>query len=143
MGEDQKMFKVGNVSYPIQANKTPFVPQAPNFVRKSIDENTLENIMASVSINKPILLIGPTGCIAGDTIVNINRAKNGRSRTLKQLYNLLNGNLDRLSNIRTGAFNPKIPTFIRSFDGVRITLKKLKNVIYKGKQENEVYLYKK
>lgn len=94
----------------------------------------LEHLERAVAANVPVLLIGPTGCLSGDTVVRVNRAKKGYKQSLKHLYNLLNGNPDNLKSVKAamGHFDPTVPTFVRSLENGRVKLKQIGNVVYSG-----------
>ena len=63
------------------------------------------------------------GCIDGESIVSINRAKNTRKYKLKDVYTRFNN-----------SWNKDIPSKIRSLKDGRFGLNDIKNVLYKGKQ---------
>lgn len=79
------------------------------------------------------IICGAEGCLSGDTLISINRAKLGRKITLKRLYNQYNGNPDRIIE-KNRFYDFSIPTFVRSFNGRQVRLHKLKNVFYSGKK---------
>ena len=85
-----------------------------------------------------MLIDGYEGCLTGDTIIRCNRAVLGRKYNLKWMYNQYHNNPDKLKYFKQ--WDLKIPTYVRSFDGKRIRLHKINNVIYSGKKK--VYLLK-
>ena len=94
----------------------------------------LTNWMRSrFAANKNVLMaiIGQTGCLAGDTIINTSRNELGRKYPIKWLYNAFHG----LKNKGGRKWDLKKPTFVRSFDGKIIKLNKIKDILYSGKQE--------
>ena len=73
----------------------------------------------------PIIVL-PTGCVSGDTIINVNRCKVGGKRRIDKMYKGFNG------------FNPKKKydkkhkTFVRSFNGKTIQLNEINNILFSG-----------
>ena len=93
------------------------------------------------------VLEAATGCLTGDTLVRVNRAKKGFQCTLKKLYerhnaivtkgvstfnHKINGQISR--NFYHKQWDLSIPTFIRSYheDENQILLTEIQNVIYSG-----------
>jgi superfamily II DNA or RNA helicase len=71
------------------------------------------------------LVISPTGCLTGDTIININRAGKGGKVRLDSLYLNHNGRGSKI-------FDPAIKTMVRSFTGKKIELHEVEDVVYSG-----------
>ena len=76
---------------------------------------------------------GYEGCLDGDTIIRTSRNALGRQYSIKHLYNQFHGNPDKIKNFNQ--WNLNIPTFVRSYDGYRIKLHKIRDVVYSGKKE--------
>lgn len=81
------------------------------------------------SDKKVIVVIAPTGCLAGDTIINYNRATLGRKATIKHLY-------QKHNNIKTKGkrWNQGIRTLVRSYNGETVQLHEATNFMYSGKK---------
>jgi len=75
-----------------------------------------------------IAVTGSEGCLAGDTLVQVSRAKNSYKWTMKKLYEKFNG----IGNQKD--YDRSIPLYTRSFDNKNIRLHKIKNVLYSGKK---------
>lgn len=97
--------------------------------------NACQEIKKLLESDRDVVCIidGEVGCLSGDTIIRTNRASLGRKHTIKWMYNQLHGNPDQLPI--SNKWDIKIPTFIRSFDGKKIGLHKIKEVVYSGKKE--------
>lgn len=65
------------------------------------------------------------GCISGDAIVHINRAKKGYSISLGDLLSKFNGH----ASVK---WKRHIPTYIRSLCGDELRLNEVKKVLYQG-----------
>jgi Fe-S cluster biosynthesis and repair protein YggX len=72
--------------------------------------------------------IGRMGCITGDTKINLNRCKKGFNISIKNLY-------ERFNKISKRYSWNKEATFVRSFNGERIILHEIEDVVYSGKKE--------
>lgn len=72
---------------------------------------------------------GGEGCLAGDTIVQVNKAKSSYKYTIKELY------LKWTGQKRSKRWNEDIPLYTRSYDGDKVKLHKIKNVTYSGKKK--------
>lgn len=75
----------------------------------------------------------PTGCLSGNTLIRINRAKKGSVIRLDTLYKKIN-NIDN-SKFHGPKLNLSIPTKVRSFNGKSIQLQTIINVTYSGKKQ--------
>lgn len=77
------------------------------------------------------VLCAPTGCLSGDTVININRAKKGGKVTIKHLYLKCHGDPSQTYGPN---YNTNIPTNIRAYklDENRIHLHEIKDVVYSG-----------
>jgi hypothetical protein len=75
------------------------------------------------------ILCGATGCLSGDTMISINRAGKGSKISIRDLYLRTRG-IASNQNI-----DQNIPTYVRSFDGVRVRLHKVKDVMLSGIKE--------
>jgi DNA repair exonuclease SbcCD ATPase subunit len=77
---------------------------------------------------------GSNGCLAGDSIINTNRATLGKKYTIKHMYESYN----KIGANVGGKHWPtkNIKTFVRSFkNDNRIGLHEIENVVYSGKKE--------
>lgn len=71
-----------------------------------------------------------TGCLIGSTVVNFNRASKGFQITMEMAYKKFNG----IPSI--GRYWDKgIETFVRSFDGEKIRLHNVEDIVYSGEKE--------
>lgn len=104
-----------------------FLMENFNFVRTKV-----QNKVAHRRSDLFVIVDGPVGCLTGDTIIRYNRGQIGRQSTLKWMFNQLHGNPDKMSI--SNKWNLKIPTFVRSYDGHRIKLHKMLDVVYSGKK---------
>ena len=84
--------------------------------------DAIKNTREAMRESKKVILSLPTGCIAGDSIIGLNRAKKGYSRTIERAFNAKN-NPRRKENIKTK---------IRSFLGDRIGLNDVVDIVYTG-----------
>lgn len=75
-----------------------------------------------------------TGCLTGDSIVNINRGGNSRSMTLELAYHRFNSTRE----LGTRGWDKSILSMIRSLTGSRIRLHEVEDIVYSGIKE--VYL---
>lgn len=81
------------------------------------------------------ILCGATGCLGGDTRISINRAGKGGNISIRDLYLRMNGIADNRN------FDPTIPTYVRSYDGISIRLHKIKGVMLSGiKETRQIHL---
>jgi hypothetical protein len=83
------------------------------------------------------IVLGNIGCLSGDTVINLNRCRKGFSRSIEHLYKQwntikINGTYQ---NSHVPQWDLSKPTFIRSFDGERIRLHEIENVVYSGKKQ--------
>lgn len=72
---------------------------------------------------------GTEGCLSGDTIVQISKAKNSYKYTMKELYNKWTG------KSCSKKWDHSIPLYTRSYDGSKVKLHKIKDVMYSGKKQ--------
>lgn len=93
-------------------------------------------ILAALQNHNKVGLIAPTGCLTGDTVIDINRGGILRPYTLKRLFNCWNGNPDQIKYLKP--FREGIPTNVRSWTGESIRLHEIEGVVYSGKKD--VYL---
>lgn len=70
------------------------------------------------------------GCLHGNTIININRAKKGGKKTIKHLYDLYNGKIKAAKS-----FNKNTVTKVRSFNGETVQLHNMMEVVYSGRKD--------
>ena len=84
-------------------------------------------MIANVGPRNRGVLVGPTGCITEDTIININRAKIGKKSTIENLYKKHN-------NIKAQGkpWNHNIPTYVRSLQKEKIKLNQIEDIVYSG-----------
>jgi superfamily II DNA or RNA helicase/intein/homing endonuclease len=76
-------------------------------------------------------LVAPTGCLSGDTIIRINRAKKGGQITLAHLY-LYQNNLSKQGGSK---YDLTIPTKVRSFNEETIQLQEINSVSFSGRKQ--------
>jgi hypothetical protein len=85
-----------------------------------------------------IVIDGPVGCLAGDTMIRVSRASKGFLTSIKRMFNQLHNNPDKLKWLGKGMYHQwrtDIPTFVRSYNGHVIKLHKIKDVVYSGKKK--------
>ena len=105
-------------------------------LRPSLSDITFEpyqnKMLAPIGIKNRGIIVGPTGCITGDTIININRAKIGKKSTIENLYKKHN-------NIKAQGkpWNHNIPTYVRSLQKEKIKLNQIEDIVYS--EIKEVY----
>ena len=75
-----------------------------------------------------IMMLGMQGCLSGDSLINVNRCKKGFSFRIDYMYKMFHNNYKDKSK----QWNLSKPTFVRSYDGERIVLHKIKDVVYSG-----------
>jgi len=82
-------------------------------------------------------IVAATGCVTGDTVINVNRGGNGRKYTIKQLYNKFNGNNRSEGKWDGRVWERNIPTNVRVYKKDRdgIFLHEIEDVLYSGKQK--------
>jgi len=83
------------------------------------------------------LMLGKMGCLARDTQINVNRCKKGFYCSIEHLYKQWNeikivGSYQN-SNVQQWDLSKR--TFVRSFDGERIILHQIEDVVYSGKKQ--------
>ena len=83
------------------------------FLRKKLDNI---KYLQSKNWDGVFIIVGMEGCLAGDTQIQVNRAKLSRRHTIKSLYNNFHG----IRNGGGNTFDSSIPTYVRSFDGKRL-----------------------
>jgi len=121
-------------------NPNPADKNSPKHLSYHVDKKMLrflDAVKKQISKNDKdyvLLMDGYEGCLSGDTEIQVSRGKLSRRFTIKRLYNHYNNNPDKII-IKNKMFNLKTPSFIRAFDGTRIRLHKLKNVMYSGKKQ--------
>ena len=84
-------------------------------------------LRAVESTKRFVVLALPTGCVVGDTIVQVNRAKNSIQRTIEQEFYCQQNHINRRAR--------GILPFTRSFDGKEIRLHEFSSVGYSGRRE--------
>ena len=77
------------------------------------------------NIKRNLMINCPPGCLAGDSLISINRCKNGSVITIKELYEKYNG--------ITGHWK-KEPVYIRRAINGKVCLSKIEACVYKGVQ---------
>lgn len=87
-------------------------------------ESIKQSLYREWETNKNVLLVLPTGCIAGDTILNLNRASKGYNRSISKAF-------DNQNDIRV---NKSIPTKIRSYKDGIIKLSECDGIKYSGQK---------
>lgn len=106
-----------------------YVPHIPNITLREDQETAVR-----ASLNKQRGIIKePTGCISGDSIIRLNRAKKGGTATIKHMYLKLQGG-EKTAGPKWGK---KIPTKIRAYkkDKNKIQLHEIKDIVYSGKKQ--------
>ena len=94
--------------------------------------NDVERIRAEYAAGADsVLHVSPTGCIAGNTIINFNRAKKGFELSIEKAYLHFNG----LQKRKSYNWNRKIKTYVRSLKDNNIQLHEIENIIYSGVKE--------
>lgn len=82
--------------------------------------------------NAIVIFNGGTGCLTGDTLINVNRNCKGGKYSLKKMYY-------EYHNMRASGNNKgwdlKHPTYVRSYNGTSIQLHKINDVVYSGTKE--------
>lgn len=74
------------------------------------------------------LVVMPTGCVSGATVIGLNRAGKGYSSTIRKAFNQqLHGGQD-----------PNIPTKVRAFDGGVIGLHRTNGISYSGVRDTVI-----
>lgn len=73
-------------------------------------------------------IVAPTGCITGDSIININRCSIGKKTKIETMYKGFN----RLQHNQLHNYDRTKPTYVRSFKGGTIQLNEINDVIYSG-----------
>lgn len=91
-----------------------------------LDEYQRNAVTAPVQDNMQCVA-GP-GCLAGDTIIRLNRAKKSAKFTLRELFLKFNGSSGRYNS----KWDLSIETRVRSFFGETIQLNNIKGVYYSG-----------
>lgn len=74
------------------------------------------------------LIVLPTGCLSGDTIINENRCTIGRKKTIESMYLAFNG----LKKRKKYNYNKKHKTYVRSYNGNTIQLNEVESISYSG-----------
>lgn len=82
---------------------------------------------------KELLVVAPCGCLTGGTKINFNRGGKGFSISLEHAYKSFNV-LHRKNNHN---WDKTIQTYVRSFNGKRIQLHPIKDIVFSG--EKPVY----
>jgi SpoVK/Ycf46/Vps4 family AAA+-type ATPase len=77
---------------------------------------TQEALDFGLAYPKGLLLVGPPGCLSGDTELVVNRAGNARRRKLKDIVTLFNGGTLPGGNGSPRKWDPEIPTMLQSRD---------------------------
>jgi superfamily II DNA or RNA helicase len=123
--------KKHNISFSL-VDKTRILPEVDfNFIGKLKD---LQENAADDMLNFDFgTLSAPTGCLSGDSLININRAKYGKPVSIEHLYLKYHGNPSQTMGPN---LNKNIPTFVRAYnkDKDKIRLHKIKDVVYSGKK---------
>lgn len=74
------------------------------------------------------LLADEMGCLAGETIINVNRGGVGRKYTIEQAYLKFHGMHPRRN------WNPSIPTYARAMCNGELRQHKVKNILFSGRK---------
>ena len=84
------------------------------------------------------IVLGNIGCLTGDTIINVNRCKRGFSCKLEHLYKMFHNNYTH----KNKCWDLTKETYVRSFNGERIMLHSVLDVVKSGvKEVFELELY--
>lgn len=78
------------------------------------------------------LYVGSEGCLTGDTIINTNRCSKGGTHTIKHMFNQYHQTSEQKLACKHWGLNQS--TYVRSFNGERIGLQKIKDVVYSGQK---------
>ncbi len=87
--------------------------------------DTLQKYAEGRNEKRNLMINCPPGCLAGDSVISINRHKNGSTITIKDLYEKFNG----LSGKWVSG-----PVYIRRAINGKVRLSKIEAVVYKGEQ---------
>lgn len=74
--------------------------------------------------NRNGIVVAPTGCLSGDTVVFTNRAGNGQRQTLATIF--------RAQTVFASRRKPGVVPYTRSFDGTRIGMHRFDQVVKSG-----------
>lgn len=88
----------------------------------------LEAVGLSDSNDRGVFAMG-TGCLAGDSEIMINRGGNGRKTTIEKAYSGWHG--IRCAAGKSG-YDRKIPTYTRSYQGDKIKLNLVEDIVMSG-----------
>jgi len=79
----EKVFQFKGVSYPVNTEPAEFLPDVTNFLDGSLDEDNLKGMVASIKMNRPLLLVGPTGSGKTATVRWLARETNNSYRRIQ------------------------------------------------------------
>lgn len=71
---------------------------------------------------------GSVGCVTGDTLINVNRCKKGFQSKISYMYKMFHNDYKD----KTKVWNLDRSTYVRSYDGERIKLHKIEDVVFSG-----------
>jgi DNA repair protein RadD len=77
---------------------------------------------------KSPLIVMPTGCISGDTIINENRCTLGRKKRIDKMYAAFNG----LKKHKYHNYDKNFKTYVRSLINGSIQLNEIESILYSG-----------
>jgi len=77
--------------------------------------------------------LGNVGCLTGDSMINVNRCKKGSRFRIDYMHMMYHNNFSESIKKKTWNMNHK--TYVRSYDGKRVRLHPIKDVVYSGKKE--------
>jgi len=82
-----------------------------------------------------IPVVGGTGCLTGNTLIQVNRKKLSKRFSLEHLYYVTNPDKAKEDGYVLRKHWSKSDNFVRSFDGNKIGLNLMERVIYSGEKE--------
>ena len=127
---EAKVIKMGNaqaVAKKLQAIRADLYGQF--YERRAAIDGSLVAMLAG----EHVMMLGPPGCLAGDTVVNINRAGNGRRIAIADLVARQNAAIP--GGVPGNVWDSEIPTLVQRADGDFIRLAQMSNAWCSGTKE--------
>lgn len=87
-------------------------------------------LLAAPETNVGRLLLDETGCLAGDTLINVNRAGKGSRMTIEHIVKRMAG-----ESMSGPGWDPRIPTMVARADGGIVRLGRLDKAWFSGLKE--------
>jgi len=97
-------------------------------------DDEIDACLTALVAGEHVLLVGPPGCLAGDTLIQIHRAGNGRAVRIDDLVKRLSGDW----SAGGPSWDLSIPTMVARADRGRVRLGRLKNAWSSGMKETFV-----